>query len=596
MDHTFDPQLDVSRKNWMFFWCFAVVALFMFLGHNALWASEDRWAEIVREMMLTGDFLHPSINWRVYFDKPLLTYWLVLPFAYLTGGVDEFVVRTPSALAGLAGLYGTMLLGKKLFSARVALLGCWMLLTGYGFLFWARAAAADVANLSAIILAAAFFYQVEEKAGFRKYFFFYLICFAGAWAKGLPALVMPFVVIAPHLLMKKRWKKHLKASNFLAFFLAAGIYFLPFYLASVIPLTPPQLAQNNGLSGLELVWRENIVRVFQPFDHKDPFYSYLYNLPRILAPWTLLIGVGIAGMIRNWKKLPSATRELMIGTLLIFLLFSASGSRRWYYILPLMPFCALLGAEGLAAAAGIDRWNRCAVTVMRYVIIVAASLGVAALFSFPLWNRLLGFELPWLLILAPPVAGALTLLVMLFDNQPGNPLEHLTGLPKQLAAVILGGSVLTAAVFGAIHPSLTAFRTEKPFHLAMKKEIVGIPPQNFFYWCDEADAKTLFFLDLPGPIQDTGVSADVEMLTGKLREFLQKNAGRQVVLFSYLREQRELKLLAQAVEKLGLPLDVNQPAFSEQPVENISQKSKKRRGAWIFTAPEQQELEKNEKK
>ena len=58
-----------------------------------------------------------------------------------------------------------------------------------------------------------------------------------------------------------------------------------------------QTLPNHDLSGLELVWRENIVRVFMPFDHKDPIYSYLYNLPRILAPWTLLIGVGIAGIL-----------------------------------------------------------------------------------------------------------------------------------------------------------------------------------------------------------------------------------------------------------------------------------------------------------
>ena len=148
-----DVQQKVTRRQQGFFWCFAVIALFMFLGHNALWGSEDRWAEIAREMMLTGDILHPAINWQVYFDKPHLTYWLILPFGYLAGGLNEFIVRLPSALAALVGLYGTMVLGRKLFSAQVALAGCWMLLTGYGFLFWARAAAADVANLSAIILA-----------------------------------------------------------------------------------------------------------------------------------------------------------------------------------------------------------------------------------------------------------------------------------------------------------------------------------------------------------------------------------------------------------------------------------------------------------
>ena len=200
---------EVSRRSEFFFWAFAVLALFLFLGHNALWASEERWAEVAREMLLSGDWLHPSLNWVIYFDKPQLSYWLILPFAVLLGGMDELVVRIPSALAGLAALYGVVSLGKTLFDKRTALLAGWMLLSCYGFLFWSRTAAADAANLAAITVAVAWFYRVEERAKFFHYLLFYLICFLGALTKGLPALVMPVVVIAPHLLMENPCKKHL---------------------------------------------------------------------------------------------------------------------------------------------------------------------------------------------------------------------------------------------------------------------------------------------------------------------------------------------------------------------------------------------------
>ena len=133
MDNHLDQELTgATRRNELFFWLFSIVALFLFLGHNALWASEDRWAEIAREMLITGDLLHPALNWQVYFDKPHLTYWLILPFAIVRGGFDEFIVRIPSALAGLAGLWGTLMLSKKLFDRRTALLAGWMLLTCYG--------------------------------------------------------------------------------------------------------------------------------------------------------------------------------------------------------------------------------------------------------------------------------------------------------------------------------------------------------------------------------------------------------------------------------------------------------------------------------
>ena len=172
--------------------------------------------------------------------------------------------------------------------------------------------------------------------------------------------------------------------------LVMPIFFVPFYFAAVVPMEyPHRLPEGNALSGLELVWRENIVRVFNAFDHKDPIYSYLYNLPRTLLPWAPLIIVVIAGMIRNWKKLPLPVRELMIGTLLMFVLFSCSTSRRWYYILPVVPFCVLIAAAGIGGGWSVVKWDRPLFLLMRLVVIVIGSLGVASLVGIPLWNHFL---------------------------------------------------------------------------------------------------------------------------------------------------------------------------------------------------------------
>ncbi len=597
----------VARRNELFFWGFAVVVLFLFLGHNALWGSEDRWAEITREMMLSGDYLHPSLNWQVYFDKPQLSYWLIVPFAWMAGVLNEWIVRLPSALAGLAGLYGTITLGRKLFDRRTALLSGWLLLTCYGFLFWSRSAAADVANLAAIVLAVSFFYHVEEKAGFWSYLGFYLICFVGALAKGLPALVMPFVVIAPHLITGKRFLHHLKFSNLLAFLIAGAIYFLPFYAAAVQPLEfPHRLPPGIALSGLELVWRENIVRVFNAFDHKDPIYSYLYNLPRILLPWALLIGVSIAGLVRHWKKLPPQLRELMIGTLLMFILFSLSTSRRWYYILPLAPFCALLGAVGLVTGAGMTVWNRPVVALMRILVIVAASLGVASVVAIPLWYRMVDIELPLMILISLPTAGILTLLVMLADGQPNNLVSRLTGLPERLGAMVLGCAILVATVFDCVLPALTLYRTERPFFLAVRTVASDIPPEAMLFWNDDVDSKYLFYLNLAGPACDTWqpLSEEEEARVkaasdptearnrANLRRFVSANAGRRVVLLSYNRE-KDLVPLEKAVREFGIPLDIGSPTITEREFEKIkirrgksSSRSGKTWSAWIFQLPQ----------
>ena len=67
----------------------AAILFFARLGARALWSSEFRWAEIAREMRLTGNYFWPTINGRLYYDKPLASYWLVLWAADLTGAHER---------------------------------------------------------------------------------------------------------------------------------------------------------------------------------------------------------------------------------------------------------------------------------------------------------------------------------------------------------------------------------------------------------------------------------------------------------------------------------------------------------------------------
>ncbi|RMD58729.1 MAG: phospholipid carrier-dependent glycosyltransferase, partial [Nitrospirae bacterium] len=127
----------------VFFWAIALLLLFFNLGSRGLWTVEGRWAEVAREMLHTGDFFHPQINGEPYFDKPLLTYWLIVLISYFTNQLNEWVVRMPSALSGMLSLFCVRYLGRRLYNKEVGDLAGWILLTTYGFLFWARTGTAD---------------------------------------------------------------------------------------------------------------------------------------------------------------------------------------------------------------------------------------------------------------------------------------------------------------------------------------------------------------------------------------------------------------------------------------------------------------------
>ena len=74
------PDFEEKQSGFssILLWIFAGTALFMFLGLNALWGSESHWAEVAREMLVTGDFLHPAVNWQIFRNEPLFSYWVLL--------------------------------------------------------------------------------------------------------------------------------------------------------------------------------------------------------------------------------------------------------------------------------------------------------------------------------------------------------------------------------------------------------------------------------------------------------------------------------------------------------------------------------------
>ncbi|MDD5699456.1 MAG: glycosyltransferase family 39 protein, partial [Victivallaceae bacterium] len=516
----------------------AALALFWGLGHYALWGSEDRWAEIARERMLYKDYFHPAINGQVYFDKPLLSYWLIVGAAYILGSLDEFTVRLPSVLSALAGIYATVYIGRKLFDRQTGLTAGWILLSSLGFLFWGRTAAADMENLTAIALATAWFLAREKQAGFFSYLVFYLICFLGAMTKGLPAVAVPVAIVLPYVFMEGRWKKHLKFSNFFAALLGAGVYFLPFYLAATTPM--PAFYSNPAvrLNALDLVWQENILRFFNPLDHNDEYwFSYFYHLPRIMAPWIVFLIPAAAVTVIRWKKLSNNDRWLAWTILIIFALFSASSSHRWYYILPIMPFCALLIARFLCFPCR-EIWEKLIIETVRWVIVGMAIIETISIVFASLWRQLFDIDLPWMLLLSTPVFGILTLLIMFIDERGDRrQFRQLTGMPEAVAGILIGGAILMCGLFSFQLPSVNKFRTERPFALRMKNELINIKPENILVY-PKIPTKLIFYMQLNHPVREVKKPQDVKKIINA--------AAGKIALVSY-NKKRYLRELAKVI-------------------------------------------------
>ena len=484
----------------VFFWFSAIFMLFWALGTRELWTAENRWAEITRNMLLSGDYFHPKINGEPYFDKPLIGYWTIALASKLTGRLDEFAIRLPSAVAGLVTLWMTILLGKRLWSAEAGRIAGWLLLGCYGFVFWARTGQADMENVAFTMAAIAWYWARRDRPGFTTSLVFYVICFVGAQMKGLGAIAVPCLAVFPDLLRDRRWKHFLTLSHAAALALALLVYFAPFMMEKMTRGT-------YGESGLDLVFRENVERFFEPFDHKEPFYIYFYHLPILFLPWAPLLLIALVAAMSRGRELLSAdypTRWAMEASLIIFLFFTVSGSRRGYYILPLVPFCSLLCARFLISTS-LAKPRRLAIDLQATIALVSAVGGVVVAAALPLVRRRLPIPLTPAFFAGLMALSLLALVPWALRNRRAALLEQLAGVKEGLAVPLVSAAVLMCGYLCFQHTDLDSLRTTRTFVRSIRSSEPDPKNLAFYQVTPTAIASVVYYLNdrEPHPVLQT---------------------------------------------------------------------------------------------
>ena len=85
----------------------ALLGLFLLGLDQALLFDVDEGAftEATREMLVSGDWSHTTLNGQDRFDKPIGVYWLQAISASIFG-LNEFAFRLPSALSAISKISG----------------------------------------------------------------------------------------------------------------------------------------------------------------------------------------------------------------------------------------------------------------------------------------------------------------------------------------------------------------------------------------------------------------------------------------------------------------------------------------------------------
>jgi 4-amino-4-deoxy-L-arabinose transferase-like glycosyltransferase len=101
--------------NYLFVGLLGAVFFLPFLGgvHLFDW-DEINFAEVSREMIVTGEYLRPQINFEAFWEKPPFFFW-VQSISMHIFGVNEYAARFPNAICGITTLILLYYFGKKIY-------------------------------------------------------------------------------------------------------------------------------------------------------------------------------------------------------------------------------------------------------------------------------------------------------------------------------------------------------------------------------------------------------------------------------------------------------------------------------------------------
>lgn len=328
---------DSPRTLWIIAIGFLLVWFYMLGARTLVPTDEGRYAEMAREMFVTGDWITLRLNGIKYFEKPPMQAWMnALTFELF--GLGNWQARLWTGLCGLLGIALVGYTGRKVFNRRIGITAAFILGSS---LLWAAASHYNsldlaVAAMMAITLCGLLLSQrlgatvTEQKNGM-------LMCWVGmalaVMTKGLIGIVLPGSVLVIYTIVSRDWsiwkRLHMGKGLFIFFAIVSPWFIL-------VALKNPEHPQFFFIHEHLQRFTSNVHKRYQP-----PTF-FVSVLAVGILPWLGLLLQSLLSGIKKENPGFQAKKMLLVWTIFIFVFFSISNSKLIGYILPIFPSLALL--------------------------------------------------------------------------------------------------------------------------------------------------------------------------------------------------------------------------------------------------------------
>ncbi|WP_321805535.1 glycosyltransferase family 39 protein [Burkholderia sp. BCC1993] len=444
-------------------------------------SDEGRYAEMAREMFVTGDWITPRYNGYKYFEKPPLQTWLnALTFAWF--GIGEWQARLYTGLASFAGVLLVGFTGARLFNPLSGLLAAivlacspyWNLMGHFnaldmGLAFWMAL------SLCSLLLAQ----RPGLPAGAVRGWMW--ACWAAmafaVLSKGLVGLILPGAVLVLYTLIARDWalwKRLYLVSGLVIFFAIVTPWFV--------------LVQQRNPEFFNFFF---IVQQFRRYltpeqNRPGPLYYFVPVLLVGFLPWLSVAWQSIRHALRMPRQPNgfSPMLVLLIWSAFIFLFFSTSHSKLISYVLPVAPALALIIGAYLPLMSA-DRFRRHLLGYLVFFVVAAFGIIFLAYQGDARTPNALYRAFQVWLYAGLAVAGALTLAAAWLNRRVG-----------VAAAITAFGAAWLAfgTIGGTGHDEFGRYSSGALLAPAVRAELAKLPPDTPFYSIEMLDHTFPFYM------------------------------------------------------------------------------------------------------
>jgi 4-amino-4-deoxy-L-arabinose transferase-like glycosyltransferase len=339
----------LAKRVYLFLFLIIIAFYLYGLGRLPLLGpDEPRYAQVAREMFLSGDFVTPTLGSYTWFEKPALLYWLIVG-AFKVFGVSEWSARFGPAMCGLLTITAVWVVGRQLDKNEPRGFAFWSLLvmaTCLGLIVFSRAASFDVVITMTTTWSLAFFllHELAITKNSKRLLLIGFYSFVGLslLAKGLVGIVIPFGVVGVYYLLRRAWPQRSV--------MVSLIWGVPLALAVSATWYGPVIAKHGWSFVDEFFVQHHFARyVSNKYHHPQPVYFYPAIILMLTVPWTVHFAAALWKSRRwTWRGADdlSLVRVFSFAWLLVpIVFFSFSGSKLPGYVLPVLPAAALLIAD-----------------------------------------------------------------------------------------------------------------------------------------------------------------------------------------------------------------------------------------------------------